>query len=1509
MKKSIISFFLVLLTLIVVFASFVCICFAIDSSESKSTDVLYGDVNGDGEISALDIVVLRSYFLNFDIDTQISSVQIAEGADADGNGKVELSDLILLRQYFASYNYDTNEPGIVLGGNKTKGYNLMLYAEDINGYLLKSGDNKGFDAPEIMNEDGNSYVRLSSDETGAVYAYLYQNASAVDNTGEYAMIKYRITSGVASGSFSVFSGTVKASAGNDGDQVVSGAPALVADGGWHVAIIKLDTTRSTDRFVKNDAGEFVAKYLRIGYVATAASNFDVEYIAFSDDITKIGDAVGSGEYGCTHYYYYEYESESSHTRICAICRDMLVQAHSLENGATFIEDKGYEGTCSQCKEIGITPFNIYITPDKLAGFHVTNATSVEKIAATEDDIEFTRITGAADASKWLYFNAYRDLNAPIRSGQYLVFKYRVPTGGVGYAHFRAFTVSGESERTSPKEDGDWAYYTWITANDQWQIGVLDLSDIQEYMPDENGDYYVKFLRFDAKVSVLDLAFMGICEDLDAVMLMSEGSSCAHKIYNYTSDFNGHAKTTCAICGTVATDTSSVAHTWGDTVYDEKSKGYRTSCTVCDYSVIQEGNNELNLFIDPWMIKDASVGYYGNQVIMTEEDESVFVRLYGKDTQPYFKVIDNANSLNTNTATTGHYFIFKYRIPNNGLSHLSMRFYISSVETGVAGSENAIDIQVCEDNEWHVLVLDLTKTGNTEGFPTEVLSLLRFDLFVGKTVSTTQYIDVAYAGFSDDLSELRNFDSDYEMLGYEGGNEIKSLFGTIATVNTDPDHNNLSYATVKGSGSNYVTIYKNSNIYQGTGNYIGVLYRNATPGVTARFYFGSANAYDTTSDLAYDSSEGWHYMLFDFSEILGYNDTVARTVRFDPFLFSSLSCTVDIAYIQFFATRQDAIDYYGQYVKTYLDAENCDHLDGTWSFGEDGDASTDGATEIMTCSHCGKVGVATREASFSINVDRVTDAVGSYPSDVASSVGSSIDTPLIFSSTAFAELYPASGITVQENGSLSVSGSIKINGQVCSFAYKVLASDGSVLKAWTVCDGYVRVSATDPLAMSFAAYADMSDISGEGMTVIFAAIPAGLAEGANDKYIEVIRIENVMVSAEAVKQNGVTLEADKLNGLMTNLFDGTTVTNETVMFMDYGQGKTLLYPADRIISVKNYAGTVTYVEGIDYALVDGKIVILEGSSIPCITSEVYYSGPASGYGDALYTMYNGEKTSVYWAEGYRMTSWQVNVEYEHSSEWSGYEQADNSDIYAAFIEKLMNGENVTVFYYGDSITVGANSSFYHDYAPKQYGYALLLTNALADLFGYTVEYVDTSSLNANLIVPKTSYVGGARGTITYINAAVGGWKSADGVANFEKHVADYIEIYGCDLFVVAFGMNDKTVAVNTTVSNIETIIDGVLALEEDTAVMMVSTMVPNNTSVDLLVNQHLQEAALLESAETYRNEGVACAVTCMTSMSQSILERKEFMDYTGNNLNHPNDFYSRVYAQTLLQSLIGYENIK
>ena len=45
---------------------------------------------------------------------------------------------------------------------------------------------------------------------------------------------------------------------------------------------------------------------------------------------------------------------------------------------------------------------------------------------------------------------------------------------------------------------------------------------------------------------------------------------------------------------------------------------------------------------------------------------------------------------------------------------------------------------------------------------------------------------------------------------------------------------------------------------------------------------------------------------------------------------------------------------------------------------------------------------------------------------------------------------------------------------------------------------------------------------------------------------------------------------------------------------------------------------------------------------------------------------------------------------------------------------------------------------------------------------------------------------------------------------------------------------------------------------------------------------------------------------MTAVHERLLERKNLRDTLSNNVNHPNDFMHRVYAQVALKTLLGDE---
>ena len=91
------------------------------------------------------------------------------------------------------------------------------------------------------------------------------------------------------------------------------------------------------------------------------------------------------------------------------------------------------------------------------------------------------------------------------------------------------------------------------------------------------------------------------------------------------------------------------------------------------------------------------------------------------------------------------------------------------------------------------------------------------------------------------------------------------------------------------------------------------------------------------------------------------------------------------------------------------------------------------------------------------------------------------------------------------------------------------------------------------------------------------------------------------------------------------------------------------------------------------------------------------------------------------------------------------------------------------------------------------------------------------------------------------------------------------------------------------------------------VALVSTMVPNPDATNgWYGNQEMFEAEMRTLADELNEKGMGCAVVPMTSMSKAVLETKRFRDVTGNNINHPNDFMGRVYAQVMVETVFGYD---
>ena len=396
--------------------------------------------------------------------------------------------------------------------------------------------------------------------------------------------------------------------------------------------------------------------------------------------------------------------------------------------------------------------------------------------------------------------------------------------------------------------------------------------------------------------------------------------------------------------------------------------------------------------------------------------------------------------------------------------------------------------------------------------------------------------------------------------------------------------------------------------------------------------------------------------------------------------------------------------------------------------------------------------------------------------------------------------------------------------------------------------------------------------------------------------------------------GLSVKASDLNDNMQYIFDAasTTVKDETVMFIDKTDVKSLLFPIEKVISVTSYDGTKVYTEGTDFVVEDGKLKLTANTSIPCITSEVYYNHSNT----TLQTNHDGKVCNTYWGEGIAMAQWQVCVTYSHKGTWTGAQATCQLEQMQGFVKKLIAGEDVTIVFYGDSTIGGSATSFVNNFAPYGDSYAMATAKAFADLFGYTVKFRSCADLQADngkkpYRIPTEDYVAGTNGTINYVNVAIGGFTSSDGYNYADRFLVKKVNEYGCDLLVMGFGMNDTSGNPITTVSNIQKMISKVTAIKPDVNVVLVSTMLRNPASL----GRHAEGYELKQNntfknlAKSYNDEGIGCCLANVTEICTDVSEIKDYHDWSGNNVNHPNDFFSRIYAQAIIQAVIGYENMK
>jgi len=334
-------------------------------------------------------------------------------------------------------------------------------------------------------------------------------------------------------------------------------------------------------------------------------------------------------------------------------------------------------------------------------------------------------------------------------------------------------------------------------------------------------------------------------------------------------------------------------------------------------------------------------------------------------------------------------------------------------------------------------------------------------------------------------------------------------------------------------------------------------------------------------------------------------------------------------------------------------------------------------------------------------------------------------------------------------------------------------------------------------------------------------------------------------------------------------DPNLMEHEAVVFCSDLQPRSaqLLFTPVEIQSVQRANRSQVFEPGIDYTVdANGLISLPPGSQIPVLD---YYAAAI----DPTYYRFADIYGTPFFSPGgvYKHDTYDIVVTYTYDH---ATESLDDLAVgswatkLTSSLDQLRAQQPLNITFFGDSITYGAQaSSLAPGAAPFAPAYPMQIIDTLKARFGY--------------------------GQINYANQAVGGMMSDWGLQEIQQ-VVDTAP----DLVVLAFGMNDASAGLPTATykQNTEGMIQALRTANPNVGIVLVAEFSPNPEMAG--ANYALRAAnrdALYDLYSTYEN----MAFVDVGAVSMQIADRKKFQDFSGNNINHPNDFLHKIYADLIL----------
>lgn len=344
------------------------------------------------------------------------------------------------------------------------------------------------------------------------------------------------------------------------------------------------------------------------------------------------------------------------------------------------------------------------------------------------------------------------------------------------------------------------------------------------------------------------------------------------------------------------------------------------------------------------------------------------------------------------------------------------------------------------------------------------------------------------------------------------------------------------------------------------------------------------------------------------------------------------------------------------------------------------------------------------------------------------------------------------------------------------------------------------------------------------------------------------------------------------GLATHPFwKSDIMARESVLFV-VKEGQTeatanLLFAPDDIISVQSASGERVFRPNVDFTWKPGsrELTLTANSPIPSRTLAQMFPKDAPNNTPMLAkTPPKGLGPYLMWAEGHVFHDLQVEVTYRHKEKWTGSVPHSATAQLPRTMALLKARKPVKLVVLGDSISAGYNASGMAliNVKPNTPPYPQLVAAGLEGTFGSKV---------------------------TLTNLAVGGTGVAWGITR-----APAVAQENPDLVILAFGLNDTGIPRTDWANQMKQLVAAIRNGAKDTEFILVSPMCGNPQW------EKMPDGAVEGFRETLRQQaGPGIAAADVTSLWLDLAKRKPYWEYTGNGLNHPNDFGHRLYAQVIL----------